>query len=471
MARQANDLSTFSLTQQLDYQLWGYENEDIVGENNTEREFKYALGAVTSSTDDSDGELALKLLHHIVYLLEKNNNWVIEEAYAIIHNKDTREVWSEKLMQKVIEVKTPHIHASFKFAKDKNKGANVDSIAMALKLEPQFIEKPKPGRYSWDNQLAYLVHAKDFDKYQYKPDCVATLKGRNYRSIYEESIDRWVKGGLKKEKNKSKEDIDWFENMILNGKITRSQVLLTDDYYKLYAMYKSRVDDAFEIYAQRKMYKALESMKNGEFKTSVIYITGKAGAGKTRFANALAQDLVNKAKIEDGEDWAICQTASTNPVDDYQGEEILIMDDVRGSTMRADDWLKLLDPYNISPSSARYRNKVVVARAIIITATISPVEFFYYSKGVGMGSMQMEAVDQFIRRLMSYLKVIDIDDIIHYKPRKLNGAKQRYMIGADTVDSEYDIQEIHARGSAEDIIEELADEVLANNNLLDEFIF
>lgn len=465
-----NDLTTFSVTQQLDYQLWGYDSEDITGSNDTELNFKYALGAASSKKEDDNGELAEMIIKHLVYLLESSNNgWEVEEAYGIIHNKDTREVWSETLMRLVIEVKACHIHASFKFKKGANKGANIDSIARVLGLEPQYIEKPKPGRYSWDNQLAYLVHAKDNDKYQYNPDCVATLRGRNYRAIYEESIEKWRKGGLKKEKKQSKEDIDWFENMILRGKITRSQVLLTDEYYKLYAMYKGRIDDAFEVYAQRKMYKALESLQNGEFKTSVIYITGKAGAGKTRFANSLAQDLITKAKNEKGEDWTICQTASTNPVDDYQGEEILIMDDVRGTTMRADDWLKLLDPYNISPSSARYRNKVVVARVIIITATISPVEFFYYSKGVGMGSMQREAVDQFIRRLMSYLHVIDFDDIVHVKPRKIDSSEPRkkYFIGSDSVYSEYDIKDVYNRGAADEIIDELTGEILDNNNLLE----
>lgn len=89
-----------------------------------------------------------------------------------------------------------------------------------------------------------------------------------------------------------------------------------------------------------------------------------------------------------------------------------MLDDLRASAMDANDWLLLLDPYNASPAKARYKNKGEVApRLIVITATIEPVEFFYYARQKGNVD---EALDQFIRRLASVVKVFRADDINRY---------------------------------------------------------
>lgn len=397
MARKQTDLTTFHLTQFLNPKFWTF------GDSLNDA-FKEAFAKALEENPEA-------IPYNLCNLLNSVSAWEVEECYAIIHNEDSREAWDSDLMKMVIEPKEPHIHMAVKFKKDKNTGATIEQIAKILGVEPQYIEKPKPGRYSWDNSLAYLVHAKDLEKHQYKPEEVITVIGKPYTAIYHESIERWNKGAIKKQNKRLNEDIDWIEHSILIGELTKSEILLTDEYYKLYALNKRRIDDAFDTYGQRKMYKAIRDLQNGVFQTKVFYIMGKPGTGKSTFAKNFAEKIQKQEFEKSGERWTICQTASTNPVDDYQGEEIVIMDDVRGTTMRADDWLKLLDPWNISPSSARYRNKVVAARCIIITATIPPYEFFYYSKGVGQGTAQEEAVDQFLRRLAAIVEIIDIDQI------------------------------------------------------------
>ena len=145
-------------------------------------------------------------------------------------------------------------------------------------------------------------------------------------------------------------------------------------------------------------------MNNGEFKVSVIFITGKSGTGKTSCAKQFMDALIRRVREEFGETWNVCATAATNPLDDYEGEEILFMDDLRGNAMIASDWLKLLDPYNVTKSSARYRNKTVTSRVIIVTSEKNPYEFFYYVKG--NGNERSEAMDQYIRRIMAQAQVI-----------------------------------------------------------------
>lgn len=391
MARKEADLSSFSVTQQLDKSYWDNLNDGL--HEALEQADTHAIAST------------------LVDRLERNG-WTVSECYAIIHDKDTRAVWSEAHGEEVVEVKDEHIHVSVKFAPRENVGATLNAIADVIGVEPNYIEKPKSGRYSFDNQLAYLIHAKDSDKYQYEPSAVATVRGEDYMSIYTARADAWRKGRAVKKRKEHAQGVDWLEDEVLEGRILREQIFLSDELYRIYASNSKRIDSALETYGQRKIYRALDRLKRGEFKTKVFYIMGDPGSGKTSFANEMVKDAIEKAKDKWGETWSVCKTGSTNPVDDYNGEEILLMDDVRGSTMRADDWLKLLDPYNMSPSSARYRNKTVAANIIIITACIHPVEFFYYTKGVGGGTAQEEAIDQFLRRLTGLIEVINLEGVI-----------------------------------------------------------
>lgn len=409
MARKEADLSSFSVTQQLDKSYWNDLNDGL----------HEALGQADTHAIAST----------LVDRLERNG-WTVAECYAIIHDKDTRVVWSEAHGEEVVDVKDEHIHVSVKFAPRENVGATLNAIADVIGVEPNYIEKSKSGRYSFDNQLAYLIHAKDSDKYQYEPSAVATVRGEDYMSIYTARVKAWHKGRAVKKRKEHAQGVDWLEDEVLEGRILREQIFLSDELYRIYASNSKRIDSAFETYGQRKIYRALERLKRGEFKTKVYYIMGDSGSGKTRFANKLIKRTQEHAQETWGETWSVCKTGATNPVDDYNGEEILLMDDVRGTTMRPDDWLKLLDPYNVSPSSARYRNKTVVAETIIITACMHPVEFFYNSRSVGTGKAQDEAIDQFLRRLSGLIEIISLEKVNVSHPVK-GDADERYYIKND----------------------------------------
>ncbi|MTW00440.1 AAA family ATPase, partial [Streptococcus pneumoniae] len=75
--------------------------------------------------------------------------------------------------------------------------------------------------------------------------------------------------------------------------------------------------------------------------------------GKTQFAKRLIK-LFQKIALNYGQILDYCVTASTNAFDEYNGQEILFLDDIKGDSLSISDWLKLLDPYMISPISARY---------------------------------------------------------------------------------------------------------------------
>lgn len=402
MAKKSAYLRSFAITQEFNVDYWSKADDELKS---------YLLSFNVAGV--------VNWINRQLYAV----GWLVDESYGIVHDKDVEEVFSESLARTVVEPKRIHMHMCFRFAED-YKGTTLEALASVIGLSTNFVEKPKSGRYSWDNMRAYLIHAKDRGKHQYSPSEVFNGNtAYNYVDIYKANKDSWKLGALKKERKTSIETVEMLIDKILTGEVVRAQIFLTDEYYRLYTRNKDVIDKAFDTYGQRKMYKAIQDLKSGKFSIKVFFFYGGSGTGKTRMAKQFADELVRRAKVEQNEDWRICQTAATNPVDDYQGEEILLMDDVRGASMRAEDWLKLVDPYNMSPNSARYRNKTVVSRVIIITSVIHPVEFFYYSKGVGRGEAQAEAVDQFLRRLAGMVEFVDCDTIRYKETVKIDSPK------------------------------------------------
>lgn len=348
----------------------------------------------------------------------------IAEWHCIVHDADTRLVWDDTAAANVVENKPAHFHMAVKFEIcGKYKGATLPQIAAAVGVEPQYIEKAKRGANAWDNMLAYLIHIKYPNKHQYSPAQVASgcgralgqagsvtaPKWRQYQDIYAERREEWLKGRAAVKVQQAKAGIDDLEERILTGEISRDQVLLTDEFYAIYARNKRRCDDAFACYADRKIMRAVQAMRSGEFRLSVFYVTGKSNDGKSYFTDRLAERIQAAALKELGEKWTVCGTAATNPMDKYDGSEILVMDDLRGMAMTAADWLKLLDPDRANDVSARYHNKMVPCRVIIINSTRDILDFFYYLKGSGGGD-RAEAMDQFFRRILAHVTVYRVPD-------------------------------------------------------------
>ena len=115
----------------------------------------------------------------------------------------------------------------------------------------------------------------------------------------------------------------------------------------------------------------VEKLGEGDFSKSVFFFDGPSGAGKSLIATTLVDCLRRSYG------WDSYPAAAKNALDDYMGEQIVFMDDVRGGAMNFEDWLKILDPHHASPASARYKNKQPIApRVVIITSSMSPDRFF-----------------------------------------------------------------------------------------------
>lgn len=191
----------------------------------------------------------------------------VSEAYGIKHDQDKVSTWNQELMRNVIEKKADHVHFLFKF----ERGASLTKIALSIGIEPQYLEKLKSGRYGYDNCLAYLIHAKDETKYQYNPNEVITVIGEDYSSIYNRNIETWIKGRATKKAKETYLSIDWLIEKILAGEITKSNILLTDEYYEIYGRHKRKINEALDTAGERKSFQAISDLEKGSFK-KLFYI-------------------------------------------------------------------------------------------------------------------------------------------------------------------------------------------------------
>ena len=141
----------------------------------------------------------------------------------------------------------------------------------------------------------------------------------------------------------------------------------------------------------------------------IIFIHGDSGSGKSAYAEMYAKMLCDKKGYRD-----YCRSSASNDIlQDYMGEDILILDDYRDvdeSTGRYEnltDVLKMLDPHFASSSKSRYVNKTFLGKLVIITSTKDPLLWFEGTK---------EQRWQFFRRI-SLLIEIDKDNVTEYQER------------------------------------------------------
>lgn len=204
---------------------------------------------------------ARPLLKNVVKRLD-NSNVKVSEAYGIIHNKDTETIWNSEKQQNSIRQKEDHVHLLLKF----NKGNTINNLAMTIGVEPQYLEKAKSGRYGYDNLLAYLVHAKDKDKFQYNPKDVTTAVGEEYLSVYNRRRETWLRGRATKEAQNSMQSVDYLISQVLKGQLTKSQIMSDEDLYMVYGLNSSKINDAFTVIGERKSIRAQHDIEAGKFK-------------------------------------------------------------------------------------------------------------------------------------------------------------------------------------------------------------
>lgn len=303
------------------------------------------------------------------YMDVKDVSSIVERIKALTNLKSWCIITHDKDVLPSGEPKRPHFHCVLTFSNNKT----FSSIAKGLGVEVQYVNKIKSTTKS--AQL-YLVHRNNPEKYQYKP------------SEVQASFDyvNFVDDCPIKEK---RENIAF---RIEKGEIKEYNIfkyITIDEYSRNKRYYQS----CFE-YRQGKLKGMNRSME-------CIFITGGSGTGKTTYAKMIASQKGFATYISSG---------GKNPLDNYKGEECIILDDTRSSTWSLTDFLKLTDNHTDSLVGCRYYNKSIAECKLLIVTSCKNLDQFYENAT----KEDNEPRKQLFRRFYMYIKLTEDKMYIAY---------------------------------------------------------
>ena len=166
------------------------------------------------------------------------------EMYAVKHDKDEQKLWNEQKM--AYEIKLTSNHGHFVIKLKKGTGKILSAIAALIGLEPNFIEKPKRGRYAYDNMLAYLIHIKYDKKYQYPVSDVYTIAGKPYAEYYAERREAWLRGRAVKSIADARKLLEPLKYKLAKGEITLNEIIENEEYRQTYILYPDVLERVYQ---------------------------------------------------------------------------------------------------------------------------------------------------------------------------------------------------------------------------------
>lgn len=282
-----------------------------------------------------------------------DHNAIKDYAY-ILHDKDVNDDGSPK---------AAHWHIYIRF-KD---STPTDSICKWFGITSNYIGRIQ-GRFA--DALAYATHRNVPDKYQYLDEEVKS----NFDFVKERDTAR----SREADRQRKQEIVDLITAGIIR-EFNYTDYITPQEYDK----FKKTIDNAFN-YRRDKLEGSERNMK-------VIYLYGEAGTGKTTWAKELAQQNEYSYYISSG---------SNDLLDNYKGQDCLILDDIRPNYIDVSDLLKLLDNHTNSTVRSRYKNKMLECKLVIITTSVSMETFFRNLIGDSRESLQ-----QLRRRCEMYIKM------------------------------------------------------------------
>ena len=285
-------------------------------------------------------------------LIKALDHRAIKDYAYIKHDKDTDKDGSLKIS---------HWHIMLRFSYP----VPTESICEWFCITSNFLNRIK-GRFA--DALSYLTHKNAPDKHQYNDDEVIS------------NFD--FKKEIEIEKNKKIDEIRKQEIItgIVNGEIREynyTEFISAFEYVKL----KKIIEDSFK-------YRRDTLMMDKNRNLTCLFFSGDSGTGKTTYAKYFCEQKNLSYYVSSG---------SNDPLDGYKGEDVLILDDIRGENHNVSDVLKLLDNNTSSTVKSRYSNKFLECKYIIITSVQTPFQFFN-----NLYSLSNETIVQLKRRCTIY---------------------------------------------------------------------
>ncbi len=228
--------------------------------------------------------------------------------------------------------------------------------------------------------VQYLLHLNNPEKTQYDKTQITT-------NINETTLDDMLT--TTDGETQSRKMVDNLLRKIANGEIREYNRFDFIDPVTL-ARNRNLFNNAFRDRSEMIM---------GDFnrKIEVVFIYGDSGSGKTTYAKLLAKHYGNGS--------VYISSSSNDTMQDYKGQDVLILDDLRDDAFSFADFLKVIDNHTATSIKSRFFNKAFLGKAIIITSCVPYHEWYKDSK---------EDRNQFYRRISAYM-IMDKKEVSAYK--------------------------------------------------------
>lgn len=253
-------------------------------------------------------------------------DWAAEKSlkyYAIKHDEDPNNV---------------HYHAVIDFS------AYTTFDVLKRKFPYGSIERPRNKKAS----IQYLIHMNNPEKKLYNWDDIFTNDSTidRYRSLSREMLEMRVNELDKKIQSGELKRYNFYE-------VVESEV---------YRKKKSELETSLELYISKRLNDQQREVK-------VIVLEGASRTGKTVYARnfAFANDMQ-----------PLLSSSDNDPFQDYAGQEVFILDDLRDTTFSLENLIKILDPHHSTTTKSRYHNKLFIGDYIFITTNQPWNEWYQY---------------------------------------------------------------------------------------------
>jgi|GEM_PF-3574322 len=334
------------------------------------------------------------------FLSGKVNEGILKDFCFILHDKDiyTKEDEEKNPEHKAGTFKKPHYHIYLRF-ENSRKFSEIGKWFGLTTNQVSVIEK------RFITACAYAVHFYQKEKYQYNVsevidnmnyskliDNLKAKRDREENQLSEKQQKQADKDAREKAKAEAKKRKKEIINLIDNGTIRQFNL-------SKYVTPEEEVifNNAIKIAYERR----IRDLGNvTERNLQCIYISGKSGAGKTTFAKMICESL----------DYSyIVAGSEKDPFQSYGGQDCIIFDDISFESFHWKELLKISDNHTSSLAKARYRDKALQCKLLIITTTREPKEM-----ANAMVGSSGEEKTQFYRRYKTYYKMT-FDEIKMFK--------------------------------------------------------
>lgn len=346
----------------------------------------------------ADESIKCRNMMYVQQVKHLPNNMCAAEMINIVANKLHPKKWAAIVhdKDKKADEKTPaepqlHIMMQFENAR------SIDQIAKELGDEPQYVQK-------WDsrpiNGFAYLIHATSGSRHLHQYSTDEVTANFDFVAEIKKAADKY--SGSKASHNNSK--IENLLNMIAKGDITlrHAKDLLSGAEY---AKAAKKLDAAHSLYLERCSNSLYEQMMENNQIIAVNWFYGETETGKTFLAEKLAKDLGEYYKT----------TTTKDPFQFYQAEPVVILDELRPTSLEYSEILAMFDPFSGGKVkvSSRYYNKSLCCHTFFVTSPYSPEEFY---ENIGDSiNRTIDRPEQFYRRITSVLRMtLDVIEKMEY---------------------------------------------------------